>query len=87
MFLTGAACLLFTMVTYLIWINHASHVEHKIEVEREFLEQARSLASTIEYFLYERGNDIKNLADNRAVVTYFENNGLREKSRQISASF
>jgi PAS domain S-box-containing protein len=69
----GAAILLMALMAFLIWLNHSSNLDRNSNAQEVFKEDARKMASLIDYFLYERVNDIANLSSIRQILTYYQN--------------
>ena len=64
------------MLSSLVWRTHASHTERELAELSRFRGEGEGLASTLDYFLSERRNDVATLSDSREVQTYFENIAL-----------
>ena len=74
--LPAVALLLAGVIGAMIWNSHASHVARNQEALMRLEEDVRGMAATLGYFFYERGNDMRIVADNRQVRTFFENKAL-----------
>jgi len=64
------------VIGVIIWNTHNAHVARDREAVLRLEEDVRGMAATLSYFFYERSNDLRNVADNRQVLTYFENKAL-----------
>ncbi len=74
--LPAAGLLLSSLILAMLWSAHASSVAREHEVTLRMEEDVRGAAATLGYFFYERMNDMRNEADNRQLLTYFENKAL-----------
>jgi two-component system, NtrC family, sensor kinase len=74
--LPAAGLLLSSLILAMLWSAHASSVAREHEVTLRMEEDVRGAAATLSYFFYERMNDMRNAADNRQLLTYFENKAL-----------
>ncbi|GAB6037966.1 hypothetical protein JCM15519_25250 [Fundidesulfovibrio butyratiphilus] len=68
--------LLIITFAYLLWQNQSSRMALEKNVRLGVQEDAQNLAKTLNYFLYERENDLRTLCDGRGVASYFENKAL-----------
>lgn len=72
----GGAFLLVLVFGALLAVNHSSLSQREKSALDDFENSTINMASTLDYFFYERNNDIFDIADSRQVLTYFENKAL-----------
>jgi PAS domain S-box-containing protein len=68
--------LLTSVIGLMIWGTHVSSVARERETLLRMEKDVHGVAATLGYFFYERANDLRAAADNRQVLTYFENKAL-----------
>lgn len=72
----GGVILLIVTFGYLLWQSQSSRMALEKNVLQGLQEDAQHLAATLNYFLYERENDLRTMGDGRVVASYFENRAL-----------
>ncbi|BAH77157.1 two-component hybrid sensor and regulator [Solidesulfovibrio magneticus RS-1] len=72
----GGALLLVLVFGALIAFNYSSLSKREKSALDDFENATLNMSSTLDYFFYERNNDILDIADSRQVLTYFENKAL-----------
>ena len=93
--LSIAGLLLVAAIAFLLWINHSSHNELEMVTRESLRTEIANIAATLEYFIYERANDVKVLSESRMISQYFEKRNLgltkiedlRERERIIIERF
>ena len=72
----GAALAFFAVIAYLTWINHAAQSKINDIARDRLVDDLRGKSATLNYFFFERIEDIIELASSREVLTFHENRDL-----------
>ena len=72
----GAAMAIFGVIAYLIWLNLAAQDRINNTAKERLADDIKGKAATLNYFFFERIEDIKELANSREVLAFHENREL-----------
>lgn len=80
-FIALTALVFVSAMTYLLWQIHAVDGQRRALAMDQFREDTVRMAGDLEFFFFERHNDIETLSESRPIEVYFENVALGMSAR------